>query len=335
MSPACRPATGGPHGDLDRRRRHRAPARGRGRARGRTGQPAGAVRARGGGSRVDERPGRRPGRPGGGRGDPERSRRGIDRDGRRERRGGRDGNDRCRDGDRRGRGLRRGCRRGRRLPGRHGRRRRDRRGSGRGPGSGDRVGRGRAGAGGQERERVEIPLLLRGPAEAEMDVGLRDLDLAARPDRADPCPFGDRGALGRADRAEVRQRHRVTVGRLDRDALPRGRDRPGEGDRPRGGRDDRRAGVASHVDASMLAGRVRMRRIEDERLEHGTARGPRPGACRRGEHERSQYRRKECSAHRHHLNCSLVVRRENARTTVETAARCCQTRLQICYRDPR
>jgi hypothetical protein len=102
-----------------------------------------------------------------------------------------------------------------------------------------------------------------------MDVRLRNLRVAARPDRADRRAFGDGGVLGDRDRAQVRERHRVAVGRLDRDALPRGRHRARERHGAGRRRDHSRARLAGDVDAPVLATRIGMARIEDEGLEDG------------------------------------------------------------------
>ena len=75
----------------------------------------------------------------------------------------------------------------------------------------------------------------------------------------------------------MRQGHRVSVRGLDGDALPGSRDRTGEGDRSGGRREHRRALTTADVDAAVLSGAVRMRRIEHEGLQDGPASGG-PGA---------------------------------------------------------
>ena len=185
-------------------------------------------------------------------------------------RGGRDGGGRGDDGYGTGRRsiLRRGI--GRRAGGScldlRGRRYRDRRRVGRRHGR-----RRRSRARREQRERVDVALRLRRQAHAEVDIRLLDLGVAARADRADRRALRDGGVRGDRDRAQMRQRHRVAVGRLDRDALPRGRHRAGEGHRARGGCDHGGAGSAADVDAPVLAARIRMARIEDEGLKDGAA----------------------------------------------------------------
>ena len=116
----------------------------------------------------------------------------------------------------------------------------------------------RGGAGGQERQRVEVPLRLRGQPDAQMDVRLarprgRRSARSCRPGRprrpVRPSVDGDRAQMG--------ERHRIPVRCLDRDALPRGRDRPGEGHRSRGRSEDRRSCLTADVDAPVLAALVR------------------------------------------------------------------------------
>ena len=113
--------------------------------------------------------------------------------------------------------------------GRRGSRRRRRTGCGR------RIGRWSSGPRGQQRQRVEVALLLRRQAHAEVDIRLRQLGIAARPDRRRPRAPSRRRALGDGDRAEMGERDRVSVRRLDRDALARRRTEPANVDRPAAG----------------------------------------------------------------------------------------------------
>jgi hypothetical protein len=116
---------------------------------------------------------------------------------------------RCRSGQR--------CRRrGRRRVGSWGRdhRRRRRSHEWRRGENGRRSGR-RARPSRQKRSGIDVSLRLRGNANAEMDVGLRELRLAARADRPDGVAFGDGGVRRDRDRAEMRERHGVAVRRLD------------------------------------------------------------------------------------------------------------------------
>jgi hypothetical protein len=52
----------------------------------------------------------------------------------------------------------------------------------------------------------------------------------------------------------------------------------------------------------MLAGRIRVRRVEEERLQDGAGGGPRPGLARWREEERGKDRREELTTHRDRLS---------------------------------
>ena len=60
------------------------------------------------------------------------------------------------------------------------------------------------------------------------------------------------------------------------------------------------ARVAADVDAPMLATGVRVRRVEEERLEDRPVGGPRPRRCGGREDERGEDRRECERTHRHH-----------------------------------
>ena len=229
----------------------------------------------------------------------------------------------CRRGGRRGSRLRRGC--GRRRRGRlnHDRRRRRRRGSR----SRSRRRR-RLAARRQVCQRVEVALRVGGRPEAEVHVSAGDLGGAARTGEADHVPLGEGRAFGCAERAEVRERDREPVGRRDRDRLAGAGDRAGERHRAGGGRTHGLARLGADVDPAVLARRVRVRRIEDERLQDVAAGRPRPGAGAGGQEGRGHGRDKKDSLHRHHLCCPSGERCFEGRC----ATRCCQTRLQSCHR---
>jgi hypothetical protein len=72
----------------------------------------------------------------------------------------------------------------------------------------------------KERKRIDVPVRIRGQTDAEVDVRLRPLDVAARPDRAHDVAFLERRARSRADRSQVDERDRVAVGRANRQAQP-------------------------------------------------------------------------------------------------------------------
>jgi hypothetical protein len=173
-----------------------------------------------------------------------------------------------------GRRLRRGCRRGR------ARRRR---------GHARRCRRGRP-ARRQEPERIDVTLLVRRDADAEVDVGHGHLGVAARADRADGIALVDGGAPRDEQRSEMRERDGIAVRGRDRDAQPRARNRARERDRSRRRCGDGRAAIAGDVDAAVLAGRVRMGRIERVLLNDVAGGGPRPGRGR-GDEDESQGRK--------------------------------------------
>ena len=206
-------------------------------------------------------------------------------------------------------------------------RRRNRPGRRRGPAAGDRCEgrrrrcrrrgcrlrrRGRLGSGScrgrrrqgcrEEREWIEIPLVVRGVADAEVHVRHRELRGATRPDAPDDGSFGDGGVACDRDRAEVREGHGETAVGLNRDRLAARRDGAGEGDDAGCRREDGRAAVGADRDAAMLPRRVRMRRVEGERLEHGPLNGPCPRG-RRGHEDQEQEHDRSQPPHAHHRLC--------------------------------
>ncbi len=128
----------------------------------------------------------------------------------------------------------------------------------------------------QERQRVEVPLRVRGHAHAHVQIRHVELGCPARTDRPDLRPLADSCPLGNLDRAEMRKRDRVAVGRGDRHRLAARRHRAREAHRPGRGRADRRPRRCADVDAAVLPARVRMARVEDEAEQHGPLHGPRP-----------------------------------------------------------
>jgi hypothetical protein len=111
------------------------------------------------------------------------------------------------------------------------------------------------------------------------------LDLAAWSDRADGHPFDDRLAALNAHRTEMRQRHRVAVGGLDRHGSATHRHGAGKRDRPWRGCKHRRSGWSADVDSPVLAGGIRIV-AEDERLKNRSLDGPGPRSRGRGDHKR-------------------------------------------------
>ncbi len=147
----------------------------------------------------------------------------------------------------------------------------------------------------QEAGWIEVPLFVRVEPDAEMDVRLAHLGVAARSDCPDAVAFGDCRALLNGDRPEVGERHVVPVGRLDRDRLAARRHRARERHDSRSRSEHRRTRIAADVEAAMLPRRVRLRAVEGERLEHRAVGRPRPRARRGCENERDREHEQESS----------------------------------------
>jgi hypothetical protein len=82
----------------------------------------------------------------------------------------------------------------------------------------------------QEGERIDVAVRVRAHADAEMDVRLVVLGVAARADRPEGCALRDGRLRSDLERAEVEERDRVAVGGLHRHGSTSARDRAGEGD---------------------------------------------------------------------------------------------------------
>ena len=152
-----------------------------------------------------------------------------------------------------------------------------------------RVGRGNGRRGGrtrrEQRRRVDVPVGLARAAHAEVHVRRVVLELAALADRPHLLGLRDGHARRDGERAEVEQRHAVTVGRLDRERASVSGERACEPDGPGGRSEDRLARRACDVDAPMLAGFVLARR-NDEGRQHRTGCRPAPRAGDRRDRER-------------------------------------------------
>jgi hypothetical protein len=116
-----------------------------------------------------------------------------------------------------------------------------------------------------------------------MDVGLAHLGLATRTDRSHVLALSDGRALAYGERTEMGERDGMAVRGRDRDALARARNGARKRDHACGRRHDRRAGVSRDVDAPVLTGGIRMRRVEAEPLQNPAVARPRP--CARGRHQ--------------------------------------------------
>jgi hypothetical protein len=145
-----------------------------------------------------------------------------------------------------------------------------------------------------------------------VDVGNGDLGVAARADRSDRIALGDGRALRDEQRAQMGERDGVAVRREDRDALAGRRHGAGEGHGTGCGRDHGRPGVTRDVDAAMLPGGVRMRRVERVGLDDDTVGRPAPGRGGGSEEQRGQDGQRDEASHAH------------LRTS-----RCCQERKRL------
>ena len=162
----------------------------------------------------------------------------------------------------------------------------------------------------KEEKRVEVSLFLGGRADPEVDVGNVELGDAARPDGPDGISFPHGVPAPNSERAEVYKRHRVPLRRLDGHGLATARDAAGEGDAPRGRRDDRSTGVSPDVDSPVLAPGVRVRRVERESHQHRARHRPGPAERRGRDHQRSGGGESE-HTHRADLRCQVRKRRRH------------------------
>jgi hypothetical protein len=234
--------------------------------------------------------------------------------------------------------LRNGCRRRRRglLDARRGRRRlrlhRSRCGGGGGHGKHN------PGTLGQERERVEIPLLLRGAPNAQVNVRLARDRVGALADRADTFPLGDLISTLHGGRSELEQRHRIPVAGADRQRPSARGNGPDERHGPRGGCAHRLAECAGDVDPAVLSSRVRVR-AEDEGSEQRSVERPTPRLRAARNQQREQRARDEHEPT--HRRTSFVVSGVNDRTSNVAAASAVVTgddanverSLRSCYRE--
>ncbi len=137
----------------------------------------------------------------------------------------------------------------------------------------------------KERRGVHVTLVLVGVTNAQLDVGTARLGIAARADRPDIVPLGDRDALRHRDGAELSQRHRPAIGRENGYGLAAARNRPRECDCPCGRGDHCLSRVAADIDSPMLTSGVGRGWVERERHEDRPACRPRPCSRGCGEHE--------------------------------------------------
>jgi hypothetical protein len=120
--------------------------------------------------------------------------------------------------------------------------------------------------------------------------------IATGADPGDDSPFLDDLSARDEDLAELQERDRVAIRRLDRDRPSPARHGAHEGDRAGGGREYAGAEHAADVDAPVLSAGVRIV-AENEGAEDRAVGRPRPALRPRHEHERGHGRQKH-SPHR-------------------------------------
>jgi hypothetical protein len=134
---------------------------------------------------------------------------------------------------------------------------------------------------GQQRKRVEIPVRIGGQADAEMDVWLRSLWLAARADRPHDLSIADSRSNGQGNRSQVDEGDGIPVLGADRQAEPLARQPAGVGDDPLGRSAYFGSRRRADVDAAVLTARIRVA-AGDERAEHRPLDRPAPRSRMRG-----------------------------------------------------
>jgi hypothetical protein len=142
---------------------------------------------------------------------------------------------------------------------------------------------------GQEAQRVHVPIRLGAPPHAEIHVGHGQLHHAALTDGPDGVALRQARAATHSDRAEMHERDRVTILRLDRDRPAAHRHDPGEGNHAgrRGEHGCSRRGA--DVDPAVLARRIRVV-AEQEGPQHRALHRPGPAQSGRRHDERSRNR---------------------------------------------
>lgn len=110
--------------------------------------------------------------------------------------------------------------------------------------------------GGEQRERVEVPVRVGGQPDAEVNIRLRSFGLAARADRPHDLPLDNRRSDRQSDRSQVDEGDRVPAFGADRQAEPFARQPAGVGDDPRGWSAHLGSRRSADVDAAVLTARI-------------------------------------------------------------------------------
>jgi hypothetical protein len=139
----------------------------------------------------------------------------------------------------------------------------------------------------QEEERVEVPLRVGGVADAEVHVRHGLLGQSARTHRTNRVTLGDGRPAPNGHGAEMEQRDRVAVRRLDGDGPPAGRHGSGERDDAASRCDNRGTSSRPDVDPTVETARVRIG-AEAERVQNRPLHWPGPPLRRCGRDERGR-----------------------------------------------
>jgi hypothetical protein len=150
----------------------------------------------------------------------------------------------------------------------------------------------------QQRQRVDVSMLLGRDPDPEVNVGRCRNAVAALADRAEGVAFADLCTLLDQRRLELQQRDRVPVAGSDRHRATAVRNAPNERDRPRRRGAHVAADVGGDVDPAVLAARVGIV-AERERAQQRTVDRPAPSERSRSEHEREQGQGRDQTPHCH------------------------------------
>jgi hypothetical protein len=137
----------------------------------------------------------------------------------------------------------------------------------------------------QQREWVDVALLISGAPHAEVDERLGG---AGRACRAHDRALADCRTTLHGGRAEVQQRRGVPRRGFDRDRLAAVRNGADERDDSCGRREDVGTRRRSEVEAAVLPGGIRVRMVERERAQHPAVHRPRPRLTGRRERKRAK-----------------------------------------------
>ena len=151
-------------------------------------------------------------------------------------------------------------------------------------------------AGRQERERVDVSLLVRSPSHAQVDVRLRPVGLTTRPGCGHRVSLRDRVASPDLKRSEMLHNDGVAVRGSYRQRLAAFGHRARERDNARGGRVHIGVEVGSDVDPTMLATGVRIA-AEHEWPQDLPFRRPRPRLRRSRKHTGDEDEQEEETSH--------------------------------------